>query len=98
MDHSSTSKKTNIQKEQQKMAGEVSLEERVRAVEVWEGSSVMCGFCSKPRLPAPMEGGKMFSLQGVTVHYFCFLFSYNSLQLGEDTEGRFGFFGGEKNS
>ena len=85
MDHSSTSKKTNIQKKQQKMVEEVSPEERVRAVEVLEGSSVMCGFCSKLRLPAPIEGGKMFFLQGVTVHYFCLLFSYNSLQLGEDT-------------
>ena len=80
------------------MAEEVPPEERVRAVEVLEGSSVICGFCSKPRLPPPMEGGKMFSLQGVTVHYFCLLFSYNSLQLGEDTEGLFGFFGGGKNS
>ena len=58
MDHTSTSKKSsNIQKKQQKMAEEVAPEERVRAVEVVEGSSVICGFCSNPKLPPPMEGG-----------------------------------------
>ena len=68
------------------MAEEEIPEERVRAVEVLEGSRVMCGFCSKLRMPVSMEGGKMFFLQRVTVHYFCLLlFAYNSLQRWEDT-------------
>ena len=79
-------RRLNIQKKQQRMAEEEIPEERVRAVEVLEGSRVMCGFCSKLRMPVSMEGGKMFFLQMVTVHYFCLLlFAYNSLQRGEDT-------------
>ena len=46
MEHTSTSKKSNIQKKEQKMAEEVSPEERVRPVEVLEGSSAICGFCT----------------------------------------------------
>ena len=74
------------EEKQHRLAKEVSPEERVRAGEVLEGSSVMGGFCSKLRGPVLREGGKIFFVQGFTDHYCCFLpFSYYSFQLGEDT-------------
>ena len=50
----------------------------------------------RPRLPPSVEGGKLFTLkaQGVIVHYFCMWFICNLHQLGGDSEGLFGFYGG----
>ena len=76
---------------------EVPALERLPAEEELEGSKTKCGFCHRPRLPPPLEGGKLYTLkaQGVMAHYFCMLFTYNSHQLGGDSEGLFGFYGGE---
>ena len=78
---------------------EVGEEEKVRAVEEMEGSSARCHLCHQPRLPKPLEGGKLYTLghgeERVTVHYFCMLFTYNSRQVGEEQEGLFGFYLGE---
>ena len=41
------------------------------------------------------EAGKLFTVMGTTVHYFCMLFTFNSSQLGLDTEKLFSFYGGE---
>ena len=37
----------------------------------------------------------MFSINGVSCHYFCMLFSYEGRQLGADKDGLFGYYGEE---
>ena len=66
--------------------GEMAAEE----VEEKDGGAT-CGFCLKGALPKPLEGGKLYKVGGLTCHYFCMLFTFNSKQLGEDNEGLFGF-------
>ena len=69
--------------------------DKTAAVEIPSSTPAVCGYCHKGHLDDPLESGKMFSIAGVTTHYFCMLFTYNSSQLGADSEGLFGFYGEE---
>ena len=69
--------------------------DKTPALEIPAGTAAVCGYCHKGHQDDPLESGKRFSISGVTTHYFCMLFTYNSNQLGADSEGLFGFYGEE---
>ena len=54
-----------------------------------------CGLCHQGHVSHPLEAGKLYTILGSTVHYFCMLFTAYSKQLGEENEGLFGFYGEE---
>ena len=46
------------------------------AVEVAREDTVsVCGLCHQGHVKHPLESGKLFSILGNTVHYFCMLFT-----------------------
>ena len=56
------------------------VEERRAAVEEQEGSQARRGLCHQPRLPAPLEGGKLYTLQGDFEDLFSFIEVRGQLQ------------------
>ena len=66
------------------------------AVEVsLDDKEAKCGLCHLGHVSHPLEAGKLYSILGSTVHYFCMLFTAYSKQVGEENEGLFGFYGDE---
>ena len=49
--------------------------DKTLAVEIPSSTPAVCGYCHKGHLDDPLESGKMFSIAGVTTHYFCMLFT-----------------------
>ena len=54
-----------------------------------------CGLCHLDYVSHPLEAGKLYSILGSFVHYFCLLFTAYRKQVGEENEGLFGFYGDE---
>ena len=63
MPSNAEAKRKGKSKGRQVEEGEVTALERLPAEEELEGSKAKCGFCHRPRLPPPLEGGKLYTLK-----------------------------------
>ncbi|ODN02574.1 G2/M phase-specific E3 ubiquitin-protein ligase [Orchesella cincta] len=52
--------------------------------------NIKCNYCQRSEINS-LEWGPMYQLDGVTVHYFCMLFSAGLSQNGQDDDGILGF-------